>query len=570
MSPFQATRKAGRRSLTMALSVAAAALWLAIAALVAGLLLTERKETLSRAERETGALAMVLEAHTARTFEAVDVTLAGIADTLRLAPHLETHDPQFRKALTARLLALQPYVRAIFVIAENGWIVHDTDFPATPKVSLDDRPYFQSHLQNPALVRSVSGPYASRSGLGWFLAVARRVGVGEEFQGIVVAALQAQYFEALYRKTSPGDADLISLFHRDGMLVATYPDRPESLGQSFSGLEPFSSRLASGPSGSYRTDSGPFDYARLVTYRALEEAPFVIVVIRNMATILHSWRTVSTIAAATMALLALLLTVLVAQFLRQQRLRELARERAAQTEKLEALAYLTGGISHDFANLLQVVSSSLQLISTSPSNEPRTRDAVAVAERAVLHGSHLIDRLLSFARRRPLHVHAANLNALVDLARELLVQLVGSRMEIKTELAGDLAPCLVDETEFDVALVNLLVNARDAGARRVVLKTFNCTQVTRPAGWLGQRPADYICLSVQDDGRGMSEEVRRRALEPYYTTKGMGGTGLGLPQVYGFLRQVGGDVHLESQPGKGTTVTLLFPKAPVALPVTEV
>lgn len=558
MSPFRALRKAGRRSLTMGLIVAAAVLWLAVAALVAGLLLSERKEALSSAERDTGALAMVLEAHTARTFEAVDVTLAGIADTLRLAPQLETHDPQFRKALTSRLLALQPYVRAIFVIAENGWIVQDTDFPSTPKVSLADRPYFQRHLHDPALVRSVSGPHESRSGLGWFLAVTRRVGAGEEFQGIVVAALQAQYFEALYRNTSPGDADLISLFHRDGMLVATYPDRPESLGQSFSDFEPFSSRLASAPSGSYRTDSGPFDYRRMVTYRALEGAPFVIVVVRSMATILHTWRIVSTVAAAAMALLALLLAVLVAQFLRQQRLRELAGERAAQTEKLEALAYLTGGISHDFANLLQVVSSSLQLISTSPANEPRTREAVAVAERAVAHGARLIDRLLSFARRQPLQVHAANLDALVGAARDLLVQLAGTQVQIRTELAGDLAPCLVDETEFDVALVNLLVNARDAGARRVVFRTYN-----------GADPG-YVCLAVEDDGRGMSEEVRRRALEPYYTTKGMGGTGLGLPQVYGFLRQIGGDVRVESQPGKGTTVTLLFPKEPVALPVTEV
>lgn len=560
MWPFQVVRKAGRRSFGTALAVAATVLWLAMALVVAAVLVSERKETLSRAGRYMSALAMVLEAHTVGTLQAVDVTLAGIADTLRLAPHLETNDRQFQQALTERVLALQPYVRAIFVIAENGWIVQDTDYPATPKVTLADRPYFQSHLQDPALVRSVSGPYSSLSGLGWFLAVTRRVGGGDEFQGIVVAALQAQYFEALYRKLASGEVDLISLFHRDGALVATYPDRPESIGKSFSGFAPFSTDLRRSPSGTYRTSSGPFDYERLVTYRELDGAPFVIVLVRSTEAILQTWRTVAVAAGVAMALLALLLAALVAQFLRQQRLRELARERSAQTEKLEALAYLTGGISHDFANLLQVVSSSLQLISTGPPDERRTRETVAVAERAVAHGSRLIERLLSFARRQPLQVHGANLDSLISAARGLLVQLVGP-MELKTELAGDLAPCLVDETEFEVALVNLLVNARDAGAQRVVLKTFNCAEEVRPAGWHGQRPSDYVCLSVQDDGPGMSEEVRRRALEPYYTTKGMSGTGLGLPQVYGFLRQIGGDVHLESRPGKGTTVHLLFPKA---------
>lgn len=224
--------------------------------------------------------------------------------------------------------------------------MHDTDYPATPKVTLAERPYFQSHLKDPALVRSVSGPYSSRSGLGWFLAATRRVGGGDEFQGIVVAALQAQYFEALYRKLASGEVDLISLFHRDGVLVATHPDRPESVGKSFSGFAPFSTDLRRSPRGTYRTSSGPFDYERLVTYRALDGAPFVIVLVRSTEAILQTWRTVAVAAGVAMALL---LAALVAQFLRQQRLRELARERASQTEKLEALAYLTGGISHDFA-----------------------------------------------------------------------------------------------------------------------------------------------------------------------------------------------------------------------------
>jgi signal transduction histidine kinase len=119
---------------------------------------------------------------------------------------------------------------------------------------------------------------------------------------------------------------------------------------------------------------------------------------------------------------------------------------------------------------------------------------------------------------------------------------------LQAELAAAEADCMLDETELEVALVNLLVNARDAGARRVVLRTFNRDGA--------------VCLAVSDDGQGMAPEIRRRVFEPYFSTKGEQGTGLGLPQVYGFMHAVGGDVAIESRPGKGTAVILSFPKAP--------
>jgi signal transduction histidine kinase len=161
-------------------------------------------------------------------------------------------------------------------------------------------------------------------------------------------------------------------------------------------------------------------------------------------------------------------------------------------------------------------------------------------------------------------VQPADLNVLIDAGIELLRQAIGPKVKLDTELAAQVAHCLLDETELEVALVNLLVNAKDAGARRIVLKAYNCTDEAKPSGWRGARAADYVCLAVADDGPGMSEDVRRRVFEPYFSTKGTHGTGLGLAQVYGFLHQIGGDVCIESQPGKGTTVFLIFPKAPAA------
>jgi len=558
---FQRVREA-HRGVRASLAIGlASAFWIATAVVIGGLLLQHRNETLERATRNAAALAMVLEAHTARTFQAVDATLAGVADALRLAPKLRKSDPVFQRALARRVQALHPYVRGIFVVGPDGRIVHDTDYPATPDLSLADRPYFEAHRSNPALEHSVSSPLQSRSGLGWYLAVTRRIsGDNGEFRGIAVAAVQPQYFEGLYRRMGLDDADVITLFHRDGTLIARYPGGADQVGRSFAGFPLFARHLPHQAAGSYVADRGFLNFERLVSYRALEEAPFVVVVGQEMSNLLGSWRIRALGAVISMAGLMLLLAALVVLFLRQQRLRDLARERSAQSEKLEALGHFTGSVSHDFGNLLNVLGASLRIIGLE-AQAPRAREALAVAERAVMRGSQLIDRLRAFARRQPIHVQQVHLEAVIGEGRGLLRQLVGPEVRIEVHLSGRLDPCMADETELEVALVNLLVNAKDAGARVITLKAFNCSRDYGPLGRKAQRTSDYVCLSVCDDGRGMPEAVKRRAFEPYFTTKGKAGTGLGLSQVYGFMRQIGGEVRIESQPDKGSAVHLLFPKA---------
>ena len=346
------------------------------------------------------------------------------------------------------------------------------------------------------------------------------------------------------------DADVISLYHRDGVLIARYPGGSDQVGKSFAAFPMFTDHLTRSASGSYTAEQGAFSFKRLVSYRALDDEPLVVSVAQDMSTLLAPWRMQAYAAAIALAALLVLLAALVTMFLRQQRLRDLAHERTAQSEKLEALGHFTGSVSHDFANLLHVISASLRVLALEPADRARTREAMAVADRAVMRGAQLIDRLASFARRQPLNVHAADLNALIRDSGSLLRQLVGAKTRIDEELAADLPPCVLDDTELEVALVNLLVNARDAGAKRIVLRT-------------NERAPGQVCLSVRDDGAGMTEAVRHRAFEPYYTTKGGAGTGLGLSQVYGFMRQIGGDVQIESQPGAGTTFHLLFPKAAV-------
>jgi signal transduction histidine kinase len=461
---------------------------------------------------------------------------------------MTTDDWHFRQLLLDRLQSLQPYGRGIFVVNAEGRLVQDTWYLAPMDLSLADRDYFQAHLADPALKSAIWPPMRSRADGGWFLAVTRAIAEDGQFQGIVVSSIEPHYFQALFSRLGLGNADVITFHYRDGTLIARYPFDDNAIGQSFAGARVFSRELSQAQSGSYVTESGMLSYERLVSYRALQGMPLVVAMSQSTETILATWREVAVAAAAALGALLLLFAGLVAYFLRQHRIREIGRMRSAQSEKLEALGHLTGGVSHDFANLLNVVSASLRVIQAQPADGQRLREAIAVGERALMRGSSLVEQLRQFARRQPLHVQPAGLDLLIESGIELLRQAVGPKVRLQTDLAAGSARCLLDEAELEMALVNLLVNARDAGARRVVMKT--------------SARRDFVCLAVIDDGEGMTLEARRRVFEPYFSTKGERGTGLGLAQVYGFMRQMGGDVSIESRRGGGTTVRLMFPRAP--------
>ena len=240
-----------------------------------------------------------------------------------------------------------------------------------------------------------------------------------------------------------------------------------------------------------------------------------------------------------------------------------AEEAARQHEKLAALGQLVGGVAHDFNNLLQVIGSGAALLRRPNLPEARRAAVLEGMERAGATARELTARLLAFARRQPLVPETFNLNARVVGMSALLRQTLGSAVQVETELAPDLWPVHADPGQLELAVLNLAVNARDAMPQggRLLLRTRNATL---PAA--GERRAgDYVCLDVTDAGTGMAPAVLARALEPFFTTKEAGrGTGLGLPQVFGFARQSGGDLVLRSTPGEGTTVTIKLPRADAA------
>ncbi|HZF75954.1 MAG TPA: PAS domain-containing protein [Acetobacteraceae bacterium] len=249
-----------------------------------------------------------------------------------------------------------------------------------------------------------------------------------------------------------------------------------------------------------------------------------------------------------------------AELLRAAEERRRAEEAMRQGEKLAALGQLTGGVAHDFNNLLQVVSSGAQLLRRPGLPEGRRTAILDGMVQAGQMARELTNRLLAFARHQPLAPQAFDMNARLAAMSELLRQTLGSGVRVRTELAADLWPVHCDPGQLEVAVLNLAVNARDAMPEggTLTLRTYNA--VLEGAG--ERQPGDYVCLVVEDTGAGMPPAVLARVFEPFFTTKAVGkGSGLGLPQVFGFARQSGGDVVVESEPGRGTAVALHLPRA---------
>jgi PAS domain S-box-containing protein len=249
----------------------------------------------------------------------------------------------------------------------------------------------------------------------------------------------------------------------------------------------------------------------------------------------------------------------------QQQL-EKAREFLHQSQKMEAIGQLTGGVAHDFNNLLMAVLGSLDLMRKRLPDDPKLRSLLENAVQGAERGRTLTQRMLAFARRQELKQEPVDIPALVRGMTDLLQHSLGPSVRIETRFSLVTKPVLADANQLEMALLNLAVNARDAmpGGGDIVIATRE--ETVRQAG-AGLKPGSYICLSVTDTGMGMSEETLKRAMEPFYTTKGIGkGTGLGLSMVHGMAEQSGGSFTLKSKPGEGTTAELRMPVASAVQP----
>ncbi|TNF82649.1 PAS domain S-box protein [Pseudomonas sp. ICMP22404] len=248
---------------------------------------------------------------------------------------------------------------------------------------------------------------------------------------------------------------------------------------------------------------------------------------------------------------------------------EQAREALFQSQKLQAIGQLTGGIAHDFNNLLTVILGNLEIVRKRMPSDPKLAQLLDNATQGALRGVSLTQRMLAFARRQKLTSESVELAALVQGISGLLQSSMGPSIHIQTGFTPALSPVLADVNQLELAILNLATNARDAmphGGRILIAAD---ERQTTGAPDTPLKPGRYVCLSITDEGEGMDEATLASAVDPFFTTKGVGkGTGLGLSMVHGLAEQLGGRLILKSQKGVGTTAELWLPVADHSAPET--
>lgn len=237
---------------------------------------------------------------------------------------------------------------------------------------------------------------------------------------------------------------------------------------------------------------------------------------------------------------------------------------ARQAQKMEAVGHLTGGVAHDFNNILQVIGANLDRVGREAAINSGAAERVQSAIAAVANGARLTSQLLAFARRQPLDPRSTNIGRTIQDMTDLLRRTLGESIEVECVVAGGLWNTLIDPSQVENAILNLSINARDAmpSGGKLTLEVANAfLDDAYAAQHIEVSPGQYVMVAVSDTGSGMSDDTIARAFEPFFTTKPEGrGTGLGLSQVYGFVKQSGGHIKIYSELGQGTTIKLYLPR----------
>ncbi len=550
------------------------------AMLLGGIAWYERQQTIAAADREIEKTTEALGEHAAKVLDTDDLVLGRVLDHTRGMSWDELSSSPAIHEFLLEIAAPLPQVDAIFLVDPDGRMAASTRGFPLDHVSVQSRDYFAAARRDPAAT-FVSAPFRGLvSGTVGFAIIRPRLGPDGSFDGLVGITVSSAYFDSFYRAVSNAhEGATASLIRQDGTMLLRYPatgDLPSPLPSDGE----LALAIASGAqSGVLEAVSHMDGRQRLKAFQHLRGRPIVVSYAIDKAAALEGWRTHLDLYVGLAGLMSLILVVTTYHALRRlqaeqrsaarleaERLRrEEAEDALRQSQKIEALGRLTGGVAHDFNNLLTVITGNLELIEMRADLNDVTRRRLASIRKAAGNGAALVRRMLSFSRRQPLQAQLLDFAQWIVGVRDLLEHSLRPDIAIETPMPQSLWPIRVDPGQLESAILNLAVNARDAmpGAGTLTLRARNVTLPGPEEHNLeGDLQGDFLEIAVTDTGDGMDEETRRHAVEPFFTTKPVDhGTGLGLSQVYGFVRQSGGSVAIDSAPGLGTTVYLYLPRA---------
>ena len=548
------------------------------ALLFGGVAWIDYRAEVERARENVSMTTDALAEHAQKVIETIELVLARVLDGIAGQDWATLGNSQAMHDFLARLQHELPQVESIFLVDPYGIDVASSRAYPMPRYDVSEREYFTKAVNHSNDKVVVGAPFHGEMAGTLAFTMSRSRIVDGKFDGVVAVTVSPTYFERFYRATlEHPNSSSAALVRADGALLVRFPrtpDRPLQLPPSSSLLQAAASGRDFGLFTARSNVDGP---KRVSGFQRLHDPPLLVSYGLDRSVYLATWR----MHAAVLAVCAILLSALLLatehlvrrnattehetlrQLLEETERRRQAETMAQQSQKMEAIGRLTGGVAHDFNNLLAIILGSLEL-ALRRQTDPRATRLLQTASEAAQRGAKLTAQMLSFSRKQEITVESVDVNSVVQRMDDLLRRTLGPAVRMHYELAADLWPVQADLIQLELALLNLAVNARDAMPNGGDL-TFRTTSVAiadtgDPAFALG--PGDYVRVAVIDTGVGMSDEVRSRALEPFYTTKGpSSGTGLGLSMVYGFVTELGGALTLESQLGSGTTVNLYLRKA---------
>jgi two-component system, NtrC family, sensor kinase len=476
-----------------------------------------------------------------------------------------------------RLVGEIPVVQSIWIYDKEGGALVSSWVHPPPNQNFSDRDFFQ------AQVKSEGGTfygqvYKSLFNAQPFFTVSRRLDHDGEFIGVVEVSVLPSNFFHFFSTLAYTEGLQYALIRNDGLMLARYPLAPPDATDRLDEHTGFRQSIAQSPLGGIYTAASPIDHVeRRFAYRRFATTPLYLTAGIAISAMREEWiwAMAPHLIFGVPATLILFLT-LFAVLRRTERLYEEIDRRSAaedalrQSQKLDAIGHLTGGVAHDFNNLLTIIIGNLETAqrhveSWTEGTQLKLARRLENAMRGAQRAATLTKRLLAFSRQQPLNPTALDvnraLNGLADFSRRAL----GEDVSLEIIGSGGVWPVEADPAELEAAVLNLAVNARDAmpdGGKLTIEASNSYLDEAYCARNADVRPGQYVLIAVTDTGSGMTKEVIDRAFEPFFTTKQSGqGTGLGLSQVYGFVKQSGGHVKIYSEAGDGTTVKIYLPRS---------
>ncbi|QPF85054.1 response regulator [Bradyrhizobium genosp. L] len=523
------------------------------------------------ADREIERSLDVAHEHALKVFETIDRSLSEVTEVIRgmSDADITAHEQGLHQRLHQLAEAL-PQLKSVWVFDANGRALVNSLVVPTPDVNFSDRDYFRIHVDRDigTSIGEVLMPRSPYVGSRFFSVGRRRSREDGSFAGVIQASVLPAYFENFYTRIGHEQGSFFALIRTDGAVLAQFP--PVDHDVRFEPSGPLGQQLVAHPDAGTMTIKAPGDgIERRLRYQRLAEYPVYISAGLETSAIRSRW--ITTMAQHLIfgiPATALLFGLLALALRRTQRLQEEADRRIEAEEalrhgqRLEALGQLTGGVAHDFNNLLTVIRASVDMLRRPDLPEPRRLRYIDAISDTVGRAAKLTGQLLAFARRQSLKPEVFDACQNVRTLSEMLTTLIGSRIEIVAEVPDKPSLVNADAGQFETAIINMAVNARDAmdGVGRLTIAVRRLDSLPQASA----HPASshgYVAVSVTDTGVGIPQDMLGRIFEPFFTTKEVGqGTGLGLSQVFGFTKQSGGEVNVVSEVGKGATFTLYLPR----------